>query len=183
MKSIKPINILKSLSIITIMLFITACPKPQKYSIIPQLTFKRVELKDSIDKLDNKIKNYRLVFEIIDGDGDIGFINKQDTLGFPADHLYHDNLYINLYEYTNGQLELFLDSIGYRTPFIQPQGQNKNLKADILIDYSFTYINGELKHDSVMFEFFMFDRSLNKSNMESSPILYIDTTGTFTAAN
>ncbi len=172
-------TILKTLSLLSIMLIIMACPKPDKYPLIPQLTFKRVELSDSTDLLGNKVKNYRLVFEIIDGDGDIG-LNLGDTLGmFHKDSIWHNNLFLSLYEQNDGLLELLNEDIKYRTPYVQPQGQNKNLKADILIDYQFTYVNQQLKHDSIMFEFYMYDRTFNKSNIESSPVFFIDTIGTF----
>ena len=137
-------------------------------------------MSDSTDILGNKTKNYCLVFEIIDGDGDIGY-NEWDTTGiFSKDSIWHNNLFLSLFELEDGQLVLINDSIKYRTPFVQPQGQNQNLKADILIDYQFTYnINNELKYDTIMFEFYMYDRTQNMSNTESSLTLYLDTVGVF----
>ena len=169
--------------ILFIIIFLTACPNPQSYPEEPNITFKKIIITNISDLLGNQEKNCRIVFSIIDGDGNIG-IKDSDTTGIfdPTDSLniYRNDLYFNFYKIDNGQTILVYDSIGARTPYIEPQGQNKTIKADIMFDYTIGYTEeGVLKYDSVMFEFFMFDRLQNRSNTETTPTLKIDTIGEF----
>lgn len=170
-------------AVIVSAILLSACPKPEEYPKEPNITFKEVIVANVIDILGNPEKNCKLVFSLIDGDGNIG-IKDSDTTGIynPADSssIYRFDLYLDFYEIQNGEKILVNDSIGYRTPYIEPQGQNKTVKADIIVDYTIGYINeGVLKYDSIMFEFFMFDRLQNMSNTETSPVIYVDTTGVF----
>ncbi len=162
---------------------LTACPKPQSYPEEPQITFEQVELKDSVDLLGNLNKVYRLKFGIIDGDGNIG-LKESDTTGiYSPDSIYSNNLFTTLYEVVNGDT-VKIDSSkqrNFRVPYVQPQGQNKTLIADIFVNINFSRNgNGNLPYDSIYFDFYIVDRDLNKSNIEKTPVLKLDTTGIFT---
>lgn len=158
---------------------LTACPNPQRYPIEPQISFKQIVLTDTIDLLGNPVKNYKLIFHLIDGDGDIGFL-ESDTVGFFAeDSVYKYNIFTEKYEIVNGDTLLINDTLFYRTKFIQPIGQNKTLIADIQIDYDFTYKGDVLSHDSVFFVFKIVDRMQHWSNEDKSPLMNIDTVGYF----
>jgi len=161
---------------------LTACPEPQKYPIEPIIDFEQVQLKDSVDLLGNKNKVYKLKFGITDGDGDIG-LQKSDTTGiFHPDSLFTNNLFTTFYEIINGDT-VKVDSSkqrNFRVPYVQPQGQNKTLIADIIIDIIFSFDGeGNLPYDSVYFDFYIVDRQFHKSNIQSTPILMIDTVGFF----
>jgi len=176
-------NILLLTFLIIGIMFLWACPQPQSYSKIPQIKFKQVTLFDTIDDitLNNPAKGYKLRFSLIDGDGDIG-LKETDTIGVDVDTVYVNNYLAMFYEVRNGDTILVdsLNRYNYRIPYIEPQGQNKTLLADIYIDYVFNYDRyNNLKYDSVMFEFFVIDRKLNKSNSEKTPILSLKSTGTF----
>lgn len=163
-----------------VLIFIlTACPTPQQYPVEPQIEFKKVTLSDRIDILGNHFKNYQLSFTFIDGDGDIG-LKESDTTGiFAPESKYYNNLFFKVYEIKNGKKIIVNDTLAYRTKYIQPLGQNKTLKADILIDYPFKILNDKLEYDSVLFEFYMADRQQHESNIDSTIRLGIDTTGVF----
>ncbi len=161
---------------------LTACPEPKKYPDEPQIQFEQVELKDSTDLLGNKNKVYRLKFGLIDGDGDIG-LKESDTSGiYNPDSLYSNNLFTTLYEIINGDT-LKADSDkqrNFRVPYVQPQGQNTTLIADLFININFSYNqDGNLLYDSIYFDFYIVDRKFNKSNIQSTPVLKLDTTGFF----
>ena len=159
---------------------LTACPQPQQYPPEPQIEFNKVTLSDKTDLLGNPLKNYQLSFKFIDGDGDIG-LRPSDTTGvFSADSVFYNNLFLKLYKIKNGKKVIVNDTLTYRTKYIQPIGQNKTLKAEILIDYPFEYkANHKLKYDTVMFEFYMADRQQHLSNVDSTLRLFIDTVGVF----
>ncbi len=176
-------NILLSFILISGLVIFSACPNPQKYSEIPAIEFKQVILFDTIDDitLQNPVKAYKLRFGLIDGDGDIG-LHETDTIGYDTDTAYVNNFLSIFSEIKNGDT-IVVDSLyrySYRIPYIQPQGQNKTLIADIYIDFTFAYDRyNNLKYDSVMFEFFVIDTALNKSNIVKTPVLFLDTIGKF----
>ncbi len=161
---------------------LTACPEPQKYPDEPQILFEQVQLKDSFDLLGNTNKVYKLKFGVTDGDGDIG-LKESDTTGiYSPESLYSNDLFTTLYEVVNGDT-IKLDSSkqrNFRIPYVQPEGQNKTLIADIFIDIIFSYDgDGNLPYDSIYFDFYIVDRELNKSNTQSTPVLKLDTVGFF----
>lgn len=175
----------KNISLFIILLFglliFSACPKPQNYPDIPQIKFKQVVLFDTVDALGSKSKAYKLVFGIIDGDGDIG-LQTTDTIGVDVDTAYVNDFLTIFYEVKNGDTIMTdsLNGYNYRIPYVVPQGQNKTLLADIYIDYLFAYdTDNNLKYDSVMFKFYVIDRKLNKSNLEKTPVLSLKSIGEF----
>lgn len=175
-------NIICLSILIIIIAIITACPTPQKYSEIPEIKFKQIILFDTIDDpdLQNPVKGYKLRFGLTDGDGNIG-LNADDTIGIEIDSLYINNFFSILYEIKTADT-IVVDSFkgyNFRIPYVQPQGQNKVLIADVFIDMTFAYHQDTLTYDSVMFEFYIIDRDLNKSNTEKTLAIKLDTIGIF----
>lgn len=111
-----------------------------------------------------------------DGDGDLG-LDKEDTLppfNFGSDYYY--NLVITYFEIRNGvitevpltfynpttqQFDTITQSA--RFPNLTPDAVNKSISGEIF-DTLFMY-NYNSDFDSIMFEAFIYDRSLNKSNV------------------
>ena len=162
------------------LVLLIACPKPQEYSEIPVIEFKQVKLFNSNDTLGNPEKTYQLKFGLIDGDGDIG-LEEGDTIGLGVDSLYVNDFLTKMYEVKNGDTILAdtLNSYNFRIPYIEPQGQNKVLIADVYNDWTFPYYQDTLLFDSIFFEFYIIDRKLNISNIVKTPVLYLDTVGDF----
>ncbi len=164
--------------------FLFACPKPPSYSEIPEIDFKEVKLFDAYEILGSdtfKVKACKLKFGLIDGDGNVG-LQPEEEIGLDVDSMYINNFFSILYEIKNGDT-IIVDSFDrYNSiiPDIRPLGQNKTLIADVYIDLTFSYKNDTLLYDSIMFEFFMIDRDLNRSNLDKTPFLKLDTIGVFT---
>lgn len=180
---------LKNISLIIIlisgMIIIFGCPKPRQYSEIPEIKFKQVILYDTVDAI-SSIKRYKLLFGLIDGDGDVG-LKVDDSIGYNIDTIYLSNFLASLYEIKNGDT-IMVDSLNnycYKIPNeIMPFGQNKTLIADVFIDYSFSYDrHGNLPYDSIMFDFFIVDTMLNKSNIIKTPVLSLKKNGKFPELN
>lgn len=159
--------------IIGIIISFSACIEPVEYPIIPEISYKDFSMTSSIDILDNEVQRAVLTMHITDGDGDIG-LNDSDTTGhFDADSIYYNDLFLILYEKIDGQFvekELIVPH-NYRVPYIQPQGQVRSISADIQVTLDYT--NGTFVSDTIMYEFYLYDRSLNKSNIAESPELAI----------
>lgn len=150
-----------------LLLNLFSCRKTEKISVIPQIKFIDVPIKDTLDKLGNPIRRATLIYTLIDGDGDIGF-QPSDTLPpFNQGSIYYYNLYIDLYKkIDNQQVIIPLQAPFYfRTKYIQPQGINKVLQCTLRVDLDF---NLPTNIDSCEFVFYMYDRAQHKSNIERS---------------
>jgi hypothetical protein len=160
---------------IVLILTVSACSYQEHYSELPHVAFKQLILKDTIDALDNPVKHATLVFRLTDGDGNIG-LTDSDTVA-----PYLSNCYLTQFEYIDGQaVEVELAApYNFRIPYVKPQGQNKLLEADILIDLDFSSYSGHYLYDSILFDFYVYDRSLNQSNIGVSPAFQLDTVGYF----
>lgn len=168
--------------IILISAILFGCPNPQKYSEIPEINFRQIVLKDSVDGLGNNIKLLKLIFGITDGDGNIGLRESDSTGIFHRDSLYTNDLFTELFEVINGDTVRADSSVqrNFRIPYVVPDGQNKTLIAEIIIDIDFSYsLAGELPYDSIYYKFFVVDRDINKSNVEQTPVIRLDTVGFF----
>ncbi len=154
--------------------FLCSCEKPKMYSNVPEIAFKSVSLADGTDTLGNEIKKVQLTISLVDGDGDIGLPEG----GYPGfEILNNKNLFITLYQKIDGvftEVNLLAPHY-YRTPYQQPEGQDKTLKADyeVTMEYSkmfFTY-------DTIKYSFFIYDRQKHKSNIAETPEIPADTLG------
>ncbi|MCD4791393.1 MAG: hypothetical protein K8R37_15470 [Bacteroidales bacterium] len=146
-----------------------SCKKMEEYPVIPAIEY------------ENFIKLYnsdRGVFKIsfTDGDGDIG-LTQNDTL--PP---YEYNLFITYYEIHYGDtVEVILTKYNHETgqydtltfngriPMLTPEGSNKSIKGEIE-DTLFIY-NYSSDFDTIMFDAYIVDRALNKSNIIQTPLI------------
>jgi hypothetical protein len=140
---------------------IYACEDIEKYSEIPEVKFKEFRYDDTT-----------LVFEFIDGDGDLG-LEQFDTLDpFNPDNKYFYNLFIDYYKHSNGESEKiefkFPTSLRFRT-IPEPEGNNKTLKGDMEVDLQYS-LPLELP-DTFIIKFQIVDRALHESNVDSSGYL------------
>ncbi len=163
--------LLKNTLLIISLFLVAACIKPQQYPVVPQLTYKDFEIKDSFDLLQNHIKLCRLTLYVVDGDGDLG-LQPDDTFGIhhPDSVHYHD-LFITLMQKKHGvydTIKLDIDH-NYRTPYFEPKGQNKTMKADVVVKFEYPY--ALFKFDTLRYDFFIYDRALNRSTTEHTPDL------------
>ena len=139
------------------------------------LTFKSVIVIDSTDILDNPIKYVKLVFEVIDGDGDIG-LDDQDTTGpFHRDSQYYYNLFIKEYEKVGeNYIEVPENNFprNYRIPNLSPEGQNKTLKAEISVEMEYRFSDSNpLEFSEFKYFYHLVDRALNKSNEDTTTLV------------
>lgn len=169
---------LKIVFIIALAAVLFSCNKEKNFSEVPFLRYegfeqiKNAQGKDSIGIL-------KLYFT--DGDGDLG-LRPSDTLPpYNAGSLFYYNFIINYYEKRNGLFEKVViappipgaDTISNnsRIPFLTPQGQNKALEGSLIMEL---FTNNPLStYDTVMYDAYIIDRALNKSNVVKSPELII----------
>lgn len=145
-----------------------SCRRIESYPVEPSIKFKSFTLRDTIEPLlEIPGKIGELVFSFVDGDGDIGLPQSDSTTKDSV------NLFFTLYEKIDGEfLKVDEDDletpIDYRIPFIEMEGQNKTLKGEIQVDFFYIKIF-LIKYDTIKYEFYLVDRALNQSNVETTP--------------
>jgi hypothetical protein len=161
MKALAKILIL----IITVLLSGLSCKKIESLPEIPSISFKSFILIDTIDPLGNKVKKGELIFDFEDGDGDIG-LKPTDSLSVDS-----TNLFLTMYSKTDGTFtevsgEDLKTTLNYRIPYIEREGQNKALIGEIQVDFDYLLT---FEYDTIKYSFFIVDRALHKSNVETTP--------------
>jgi hypothetical protein len=143
-----------------------SCKKSQTYPDTPSIKFESFSIKDTISDFKYGI----LTFSFIDGNGDIG-LNEDYTTGiFAPDSQYYYNLIITLYRLNNGVFEPynFETSLNYRFPYYASKGKDKAVKGRMIID------NLSAIRDTLKYQFYIYDRALNKSNVETTPVFIVN---------
>ncbi|MDP1622398.1 MAG: hypothetical protein Q8M08_08660 [Bacteroidales bacterium] len=152
------------IALITGML-LSSCMKKEVFPDIPEIAFQNFTL-----EFDTGIYAKRgfLTISFKDGNGDIGLRPDQKSPPFDTGSIYYYNFIIDYFEKQNGNFVKIDLTPPYnaRIPYLTPDDPNKAIKG-IIVD---TLILNPLPlHDTVKFKFFIYDRALNKSNMDSTP--------------
>ena len=159
---------------LSLLIGVLSCKKLDEFPDEPQIELLGFERLFNPD--DTVITRGVLKLTYQDGDGDLG-LEKSDTLPpFNFGSEYYYNLVITYYEIRNGiitevpltfynpstqQFDTITQSA--RFPNLTPDAVNKSISGEIF-DTLFMY-NYNSDFDTIMFEAFIYDRSLNKSNV------------------
>lgn len=158
------------LVVLLLALFLNACRDQETYPDEPVITF------ESFAKIVNGTgidQEGTLTLSFTDGDGDIG-LKEEDTLSpfNPGSEFYY-NFYIDYYEKQNDsfiKVDL-LSSFHARIPFVDADLASEGYKGEIQIQL---FINNPAsQYDTIMFETFIYDRALNKSNVIRTPEIIV----------
>lgn len=152
-------------------LLFVSCVETEPVSPIPEIEFKSYDLGPAYDSLlDQYFLVGNLEFSFIDGDADFGIDYAYDKEA-PDDYNY--NVFLKAYEkvdtnYFPIEFDTTNPPLNYRitrdTP-LDRVGQNKTVKGFIRIDMYFFVIP---PYDTMKFDFYITDRAMNKSNIEST---------------
>lgn len=147
-----------------------SCLRDEEYPIIPEIVFEDFLL--LFNTQTQIIERGVLTISFKDGDGDIG-LHQTDTAA-----PYDFNLFIKYFEIQNKDtVEIFLvdpnsgdtSTFNARIPILTPKGSNKSIKGEIE-DTMFIY-DPTSSFDTIMFEVYLMDRALHKSNVVSTPLI------------
>ena len=160
------------LFLIASLFIFTTCKKPPQYSEIPLIDYQKIIAIDTVDTSDlhNDIRRYKIYFNVLDGDGDIGSNDSSKT-----------NMFVKFYSKENGiyeEVEFEIDiPFSYRIPYVAPIGLNDYYKSEILIDIDFPTTTFIPFYDTIRFDFYINDSLLHKSNLQVTHELPINFTG------
>ncbi|MCF8380432.1 MAG: hypothetical protein K9H49_12690 [Bacteroidales bacterium] len=154
------------LSLFLMAVIFASCEEIKSYPEIPHVDYQSYSLFSTTDALGNKILLGKLTFEFTDGDGDLGL--EQPEIADPPDSLLY-NLYLSLYEKDGAEFikREDINSLNFRIPYIEREGQNKTLTGTITIDLEYKVI----EYDTFFYTFQIVDRQFNKSNIDSTDVL------------
>ena len=107
------------------------------------------------------------MFQLFDGDGNFGLESK-DTIA-PFIDSFQQNFYATPYYIENNDSFQLPYTISYRIPRLRAEGDDKFIKAKVAID--FTFAKSAFPYDSIFFTYFVFDRDLNQSNIDTSEVI------------
>ncbi len=162
------------LSILLLLLGLFSCEKPQDYSPIPEVEHVSTDITIGTDTLDNEVYQIAIRFSFVDGDGDLG-LSPSDTLGdFGPQGDYYYNLKFSFWEKINGEY-ILTENIKpyYRFQNIsKSQTTNNVLKGEMVVEIELTTTTNY--QDSSKFDFFIYDRALNKSNVAETSEIYLN---------
>ena len=169
--------------IVFILVFLSAqlllsCQKKEHFPFIPEIHYSRFLVE--MDTATHVAQRGILEFTFKDGDGDIGLRSTDIHPPFNPGSKYYYNLIIKYFEKQHGKfVEVPLlawnpDSARYdtmtfdaRIPRLTPNLENKAISGTI---QDTLFINNPLsKFDTIKYTFFIYDRALHKSNVDSTP--------------
>ncbi len=134
-----------------------------EYSNIPEVEF----LSAASTLSETNDKTIAFTFMLYDGDGNVG-LEAADTAS-PFIDEYQQNFYATPYYIENGVRYKLPYNFSYRIPRLREEGNDKFLKAKVAID--FVIATASFPYDSVVFAYYVYDRALNKSNIDTSSVI------------
>ena len=153
------------IAVVSGMILLVSCLKQEHFPIIPKIAYQGFTLE--FDSAQYARRGF-LTISFQDGDGDIGLFPNQKNPPFDSGSIYYYNYIIDYYEQRNGKfVKVDLDpSYNARIPYLTPNDPNKAIKG-IIVDT--LPLNPAPVYDTVKFKFYIYDRSLHKSNVDSTP--------------
>jgi len=149
-----------------LIILVSSCIKREEYPETPYiefLDFAKIRNTAGIDSAGV------LKLSFTDGDGDIGLAPGDTFAPFNKESEFYNNFFIRYFEKQKGVVtEVVLPTPNNsRIPLLTPKGQNKALKGEIEIGL---FINNPYSlYDTILFEAYILDRALNKSNVITTP--------------
>ncbi len=153
------------IALTSVMMLFSSCMKKEVYPDIPAIQFENFTM-----QFDSGMYAKRgfLTISFKDGNGDIGLLPTQTQPPFDTGSIYYYDYIIDYYEKQYGTfVKVSLDpSYNARIPYLTPNDPSKAIKG-IIVDT--LTLNPFPVHDTIKFKFFIYDRALNKSNVDSTP--------------
>ena len=165
---------MKYLRFLPVLLFLAlsfnGCKKPDEFPLVPFIEFKSIYSEKDAQGYDQKVF---VLVSFTDGDGDIGYHSRESGLNDaifddPASQ-YYNNFIVKTFILQNGIWNTIDTPVSARIPYLTPEGPNKALRGEISREFALPIA---LVQDTLRYDIFIYDRSLNQSNtITTSPII------------
>jgi len=142
------------------------CNEAPVYPDQPIIDYESFYLYVSINSLDQEVLTGKVNFSFTDGDGNIGFEPENDTfnIGLPDSLRY--NLFLQLYDYEEGDYVEIPEEEGGYLKYIIPYLDKQPLIGTISVTIEYPIID----YDTIFYTFFLYDRDLNRSNTDTTDV-------------
>ncbi len=190
-----------SFTTMLIMVLYTGCFEPVQYPAEPQIDYQRmIVTNDSMDLLDNPVYMYDIIFNVLDGDSNVGLKAKDTSGAFAPDSKFYNNTFISIYQKVDGEFKHILvqvpvpgsdndyvyDTVFFnmRIPHTEHVGLNKYFKAEVKVNITIGnvfFIENNI--DSIKYVFQVADKDLNLSNFQETKTFSTDYVGTMLDTN
>jgi hypothetical protein len=153
------------LFVISILSGLSGCVKQENYPDVPQIEFQGFY---SVFDTGKYMVSGILTISFTDGDGDIGLSPRDTFPPYDPSGQYYYNYVITYFEKQHGvfkQIDL-TPPFSARIPVLNREFPGKPIKGIIADTLD---LNPHPLFDTIKFEAFIYDRSLNKSNVISTP--------------
>jgi hypothetical protein len=156
----------KILYLISFLILLVSCEKEDQYSDIPEIKYKNFTMAvETENGFENTIG--RLTFTFTDGDGDIGIDPNAETANDTTITEVYNTFITRFYKENN---QFVRDTIiTYIIPFLEGGVYREYLKGEIEIKIYFN----NFPYDTLMFDFYIYDRANHKSNTETTPEIIV----------
>lgn len=164
-------NFLPALAFTVLSIF--ACKKPDEFPLVPAIEFKSIYTTKDAQGFDRRVF---VTISFTDGDGDIGYHSresgKNDAIFDDPTSQYYNNFIVKTLILRNGLWNSIDTPISARVPYLTPEGPNKALRGEIVREFT---VPIPLVQDTLRYEIFIYDRSLNKSNTITTTSVILNT--------
>ncbi len=152
-------------SFLLLVLAFFSCTKEEDFPDIPAIEFISFTKIPNANNIDEKgiLKIY-----FTDGDGDMGLADSDTMPPFDKTSIYYYNFFINYFEKQHGQFVEVAPAVTFnsRIPLLTSSSSNGALKGEIEIEI---FINNPFSiYDTIKFDAYIVDRSLQASNIIST---------------
>ncbi len=163
-----------TVSLVSGLLF--SCINVESFPDEPAISFNSVPAQDE--------QMLTIKVDFTDGDGNFG-LDQEDLDESPFDQApFNKNLIVDYYELQNGEWQRFGPDFPSFSPFFlptdfdqaipraEPTGQNQTQKGFFEYDVAAPYYDITSPFDTFMYVFYIYDRDLNQSNIDSTSMLF-----------
>lgn len=154
-----------------LLLLMSSCIKKEEFPDVPRIKFV------SFDKIDNGLgydDKGIITISFTDGDGNLGLAADETNPPYDSSSIYYYNFFLTYYERQHGEF-IAVDlpfTNNARFPLLNKNDADKPLKGEISIEL---YINNfSSEFDTIRFEAFITDRTLNHSDTITTPAVLIN---------
>ncbi len=158
------------IAVILLLLVATGCRKSKSFSPIPFLEYREhVLVSKDADPAKFPFDYAQVTLYFTDGDGNLG--QDKDFVGVACCDTcnFYCNLFVDVFSKVDGA---WGDDYSYnaRIDDLTPTSQDPTLEGEIIYKVS---LSGRFS-DTVRLDFNIYDRDLQKSNLVSTPVFYVD---------
>ncbi|TAH44305.1 MAG: hypothetical protein EYC69_00445 [Bacteroidetes bacterium] len=149
------------------------CKKPDEFPLVPFIEFKSIYSEKDAQGFDQKVF---VTVSFTDGDGDIGYHSREsgrnDAIFDDPSSPYFNNFIVKTFILKNGSWNSIDTPVSARIPYLTPEGPNKALRGEISREFALPVA---LVQDTLRYDIFIYDRSLNQSNTITTSTIILNT--------